>query len=744
VNNPLRAICLVCLVALGFSAGAQNIINPNNTVVRFDLSARGTNYGTLDIELFDQEKPETVRNFLLYVYSGGFSNIALHRLLPNFVLQAGHVRITNALSTNAFYSYPLWTDFGQITNEYEVGPELPNDFGTVAMARIPGQTNSASIDWFINLTNNTTLNRTNDGGFTVFGHVVNTGGERTGTNLLNYFNTFSKFTLTNVGEVVLTNGIGFAGTEYGELLFDLPVSTMRANGAVYADLITIRPSFLNGGVARDTIAPTLLVNDPAVSSVVTTDSTITFSGTAGDNQELARVLYDTPEGRSFVANGKENWTAEVPLIPGTNKISVRSVDYFGNLSPAVERTIFLSHARSVAFRVQGKGTATGITNGQTFLVGVNYTLVAKPSAQQYFLGWRDHNNNVLSGDRTFSFTMRDYTTNLVCVFSKTLLGITNGAYKGLFFTGTNGPSRSAGSIAISVAPSGFYSGRLAPLGAGYAIRGQFDASGNTIISGRRGTDTLVLGMSFSTEESIFGSYSDGHSLSSVGLWHVEKFTSANPAPQAGTYSFLISPTMDTQLAAAGGYGFGSVVIDTLGRIKMTGTLANGTAIRQTSAMLAGDLWAFYASAKAGREVLLGVPSFASNNVFNADVKWFSADFPGKTNQNARLSGSPFVPPSQARLFNWTNGVMALSGGDLPAVIFANVILNADGSFAIPSNPNNIQVSLQAATGGITGSFTHPVTAALTPLRGAVLQSSNMAAGFFPGGTRNGAFTIRPQ
>jgi hypothetical protein len=88
--------------------------------------------------------------------------------------------------------------------------------------------------------------------------------------------------------------------------------------------------------------------------------------------------------------------------------------------------------------------------------------------------------------------------------------------------------------------------------------------------------------------------------------------------------------------------------------------------------------------------------------------------------------------------------MALSGGDLPAAIFANVILNADGSFAIPSNPNNIQVSLQAATGGITGSFTHPVTAALTPLRGAVLQSSNMAAGFFPGGTRNGAFTIRPQ
>ena len=84
------------------------------------------------------------------------------------------------------------------------------------------------------------------------------------------------------------------------------------------------------------------------------------------------------------------------------------------------------------------------------------------------------------------------------------------------------------------------------------------------------------------------------------------------------------------------------------------------------------------------------------------------------------------------------------GGGLPAALFANVLLNDDGSFAIPSNPNNIQLGAPDATGGMTGSFTHPVTSALTPLRGAVLQSSNMAAGFFPGGTSSGAFTIRPQ
>ena len=717
--------------------------DPNHTVVRFDVFAGGTNFGRLDIELFDQEKPETVRNFLIYLYSGAYSNIVLHRLLPNFVLQAGHVRNTNESSTAAFYNYPPWPDFGRVTNEFSVGPQLANDFGTVAMARIPGQTNSASIDWFINMTNNATLN-TNDGGFTVFGRVVNETDQRSGVFLLNYFNTFSKLTLTNVGQVVFTNGIGFAGTVYGELLFDLPVITLRANGAVYADLITIRPSFLQGGSARDNVAPIVQVNDPPGGAVVvTTNSSIMFSGTAADNQAVARVLYDAPSGSAMPVNGTGNWTAEVPLVGGTNEITIRGVDYFGNVGSA-ERTVFLSHTRSVALSLQGKGTVAGITNGQSFLVGVNYTLTAKPGARQYFLGWRDGNNNVLSADRTFNFTMQESTTNIVAIFSRTILGITNGPYKGLFFSGTNGPSRSAGVIAMNIAANGFYSGRLAPLGASYIIRGKFDNFGRSAISGQRGADTLVLGLAFTTEESVFGNYADGHSLSGVGLWHVEKFSTANPSPQAGTYTFLVSPSLDTQLAVVGGYGFGSVIIDPLGRIKMKGILADGAAVRQKSAILANNLWTFFASAKAGREVVLGVAGFGSNNVINADVKMFSADFPGKTNQNAHLSGSPYVPPSQARLFNWTNGVITLSGGGLPAAVFASVVLNGDGSFAIPSNPNNIQMNAPDATGAIAGSFIHPVTAALTPLRGAVLQSSNMAAGFFPGGTSSGAFTIRGQ
>ncbi|HWN94191.1 MAG TPA: hypothetical protein VNT99_04095, partial [Methylomirabilota bacterium] len=568
---------------------------------------------------------------------------------------------------------------------------------------------------------------------TVFGRVVNSTNGRSGLNLLNYFSTFQQG--VNLRQVGLP----------GESSFNVPVTISRPGFPYTADMFLIRASIIQGGTPRDNVSPIVQINQPAETSlIITTNSIFSFAGTAADNQEVVRVIYDTPFGAAFPVNGKENWTAEVSLLSGTNRITVRAVDNFGNVDTK-ERIIFLSHPQRVNFRIVGKGKVTGITDGQEFLVGVNYTFLAKPAARQYFLGWRDGDDNFVAYDRVLSFAMPEGLTNLSAVFSKTLLGITNGAYKGLFFPGTNGPLRSAGAISINVSPNGLYSGRLAPLGANYTIRGKFDATGSDEISGVRGTETLLLQLAFSTTDSISGIYLDHtHSASSVALWHVEKFTTANPSSQAGTYSFLISPTLDTQTAVVSGYGFGNLTIDSLGRIRMEATLGNGTEIAQKSSLLTGDIWALVASTKRARESILSAVGFTTNHVFDSDLKWFSPDFPGKTNQNAKLNGSLYVPPSVARLFNWTNGVMTLSGGGLPAGLFADLELNDDGSFTIPVNPNNIQLNLPDATGGITGTFTHPGTSAVTPLRGAVLQSSNMAAGFFLGSTSSGAFTIRAR
>jgi cyclophilin family peptidyl-prolyl cis-trans isomerase len=709
---------------------------PQHSVVRFNIFTGGANFGTLDIELFDQEKPETVKNFLLYVYSSVYSNLVLHEIAPNDALQAGRVRLEGLSGNDVFNRYTPGVNWGRITNEYSVGPELRNDFGTIAMARVFGETNSASSEFFFNLTNSVFLN-TNNGGFTVFGRVINSFDDRSGTNLLNFFNSLST-----------TNGIkGVFIPEFFEFLPSLPVSVIRPTTLV-SDLFVAQAYVLQGVTTRDTNAPVAAITEPPLDPPVvlrTTNSVFDFSGTAGDNDGVARVFVevrekiDGPFSRS-TADGKNQWASEVQLKPGTNFIAVRSLDYFGNLSLPEERVVFYSVARPVTLQVQGKGKVAGITDGQMMEVGVTYPLTATPAKGQYFTGWR---GSVLNTNaRTAYFTMQEDALVIVR-FSKTLLGLATGKYEGVFSPPTNGLRNSTGLISLSLKPNGFYTGRLKPLGANYFIRGKFDANGQSIIFGPLGTNLLVLSMALLGEgsEGIVGAYSDGHFESGFTLWRAQSYGRTNSSSYAGQYSFLLSPPGATNNDVTDGSGFGTATVDSRGRIKWSGVLADGAVVKGTAVELAGGRWPFHYTKRNG-DSLAGFALFSTNGTFaGSDVRWFAPGFPGETNQKVRLDGSLYTPPSQARLFDWTNGVLTLSGDGLMTPITSDVILHEDGSFQLLSNTNNIEVFVTDGTGLINGSFTHPISGLTTPLQGAVLQSSNKAAGFFPG-TPGGNFQIR--
>jgi cyclophilin family peptidyl-prolyl cis-trans isomerase len=146
------------------------------------LAQLRTPLGDLEIELFDQDKPVTTANFIRYVQSGVWRDVFIHRWEPGFVIQSGGFCTTGRHTTNAaFAPVPV---FGEITNEYNTGRTFSNTYGTLAMARVSGKTNSATSEWFINLTNNAFLDCVDDG-FTVFGQVVR------GTNVLERFNQIS-------------------------------------------------------------------------------------------------------------------------------------------------------------------------------------------------------------------------------------------------------------------------------------------------------------------------------------------------------------------------------------------------------------------------------------------------------------------------------------------------------------------------------------------------------------------------
>lgn len=137
-----------------------------------------TVFGDIEVELYDQDKPVTVQNFIRYIQSGRYANEFSHRLVPGFVVQGGGYALTNNLIT----AIPT---FAPITNEFGAGRQFSNVYGTLAMAKLGGDTNSATSQWYFNLANNSSLDAPNTNDFfVVFGHVVQ------GTNVLNLFNNF--------------------------------------------------------------------------------------------------------------------------------------------------------------------------------------------------------------------------------------------------------------------------------------------------------------------------------------------------------------------------------------------------------------------------------------------------------------------------------------------------------------------------------------------------------------------------
>jgi hypothetical protein len=93
---------------------------------------------------------------------------------------------------------------------------------------------------------------------------------------------------------------------------------------------TPTPTPAPGG--KDTIAPTVLIAAPGSSIVSTSAAAMLFSGTASDNVGVASVTWSTSGGDSGTASGTTSWSATIPLLGGTNVVTIRAFDAAGNSS----------------------------------------------------------------------------------------------------------------------------------------------------------------------------------------------------------------------------------------------------------------------------------------------------------------------------------------------------------------------------------------------------------------------------
>jgi hypothetical protein len=80
----------------------------------------------------------------------------------------------------------------------------------------------------------------------------------------------------------------------------------------------------------DTVPPTLSIVSPSSTIVSAYSGTISISGTAGDNVGVVSVKWTTSTGGAGVATGTTSWSAVIPLLVGTNTVTVLAYDAAGN------------------------------------------------------------------------------------------------------------------------------------------------------------------------------------------------------------------------------------------------------------------------------------------------------------------------------------------------------------------------------------------------------------------------------
>jgi hypothetical protein len=94
--------------------------------------------------------------------------------------------------------------------------------------------------------------------------------------------------------------------------------------------------WLRPGVLLAQNTPRVQITLPTTGATWPTTATpITVAGTARDNKGVVRVTWTNDRGGSGTAQGMTGWTAQVPLQPGANRLTVTAFDADGQQGQAV-------------------------------------------------------------------------------------------------------------------------------------------------------------------------------------------------------------------------------------------------------------------------------------------------------------------------------------------------------------------------------------------------------------------------
>ena len=154
--KQLISLIVLLIICSSTAQAQQDAGNPQVTI--------HTSQGAIRLELYPQDAPKSVENFLQYARDGFYAGTVFHRVISHFMIQGGGMGADLARKTTR----------DPITNEADNG--LKNLRGTIAMART-NDVNSATSQFFINVEINGALDHSGkensrNWGYAVFGRVV--------------------------------------------------------------------------------------------------------------------------------------------------------------------------------------------------------------------------------------------------------------------------------------------------------------------------------------------------------------------------------------------------------------------------------------------------------------------------------------------------------------------------------------------------------------------------------------------
>jgi hypothetical protein len=512
--------------------------------------------------------------------------------------------------------------------------------------------------------------------------------------------------------------------------------------------------------------PTITVD--AVPANVTSPST-NLMGTAAEEFGVTNVQFQLNDGgynpASISTNGAR-WNAPLTLMPGTNTINVFATDILGQNSRTNTVTVFYTTNNALSLVSTGFGRITRNFTGDPgmLVAGKNYSFTAAPAPGNLFSNW-----TVVTDTSTSNSTDNPYILFLTSDTTLTANFVTNffipaaGAYNGLFYVAGGVAEETSGMITLTVKSNGSFNGRLFIDGTSFPISGAFDANGNATVTVRASaasssgmlTVTLALSSLYTdfhelgappAPYQITGTVADGSNWSAN--FYASQAVGGGPS---AVYTALLSETNSVNSSGAVPAGDGyALIANHAGQVTISGAVADGTAFSQSLPLPVDGSIPVYVSLYHNTGLLFGWINLGDMNggASTNSLTWvkkasgLSTSFAAGLTNLLLVEGGPWTEPSaNAPAIPFTNGLLVISNSNL-SLVFDVAVTNNNAIVKLGNLPtNSLTGSINPLTGALNVVFGTGAGRATGTGAGAVLQSSNSAAGYFVIGTNAGMISL---